>query len=60
MTIFSTVLILLVKYYGTRVLELIFAILIGTMAVCFFVELGIIKPNFVELIEGIFVPLVPS
>lgn len=47
------------KYYGTKVLEIIFAVLIGTMAVCFFIELGMIEPNIGELLEGIVVPYVP-
>lgn len=59
LTIFSTVLILLVKYLGMRVLEMIFAVLIGAMAVCFFIELGIIQPDFSELVQGIVVPYVP-
>lgn len=59
LTIFSTVLILFVKYFGMRVLEMIFAVLIGAMAICFFIELGIIQPDLSELVQGIFVPYVP-
>lgn len=43
-----------------RFLELIFGILIGTMAICFFIDLGYIAPNFGELMEGMFVPYIPS
>ncbi|EAS05370.1 NRAMP (natural resistance-associated macrophage protein) metal ion transporter family protein (macronuclear) [Tetrahymena thermophila SB210] len=60
LTITTTVLILLVKYIGMRALEVFFAILIGTMAICFFIELGFIGPNFGQLMEGMFVPYVPS
>ncbi|KAL4435104.1 hypothetical protein ABPG74_003597 [Tetrahymena malaccensis] len=60
LTISSTILILLIKYVGMRILEFIFAILIGTMAICFFIDLGYIAPNFGELMEGMFVPYIPS
>jgi natural resistance-associated macrophage protein 2 len=39
---------------------MIFAVLIGAMAICFFIEMSIIKPDIGELLEGIFVPYVPS
>lgn len=58
LTIFSTVLILFVKHYGMRVIEIIFAVLIGAMSICFFWELGLISPDFSDLLQGVFVPAV--
>lgn len=39
-----------------RKLEILIALLVSTMAVCFFVELGYAKPKAPEVLEGLFVP----
>jgi len=59
LTIFTTFLILIVKLCGERKLEAIFALLIGTMAVSFFINLGYIQPDPVEISLG-FIPWIPS
>lgn len=50
LTIFSTFLILLIKICGMRKLEIVFAFLIGIMAICFFINLGYIKPSVIDII----------
>lgn len=41
-------------------LELIFAILVAIMVVCFWINFIKIKPNALEVIEGCFVPYIPN
>ncbi|KAI5660408.1 hypothetical protein M9H77_29201 [Catharanthus roseus] len=53
---FSTLILLLLQQYGVRKLEILIALLVSTMAVCFFVELGYAKPKAPEVLEGLFVP----
>jgi NRAMP (natural resistance-associated macrophage protein)-like metal ion transporter len=60
LTIFTTFLILAVKYLGMRKLEILFSVLIGTMALCFFINLGFISPNYLDILEGLFIPMVPA
>ncbi|EAS07058.3 NRAMP (natural resistance-associated macrophage protein) metal ion transporter family protein (macronuclear) [Tetrahymena thermophila SB210] len=60
LTIFTTFLILLVKICGMRSLEAVFALLIGTMAICFFINLGYIQPNPLDILKGMVVPTIPS
>ncbi|KAH9288326.1 hypothetical protein KI387_032443, partial [Taxus chinensis] len=52
----STLFLLALQQYGVRKLELLIALLVFTIAACFFVELGYSKPNSVEVIEGLFIP----
>ncbi|KAL4434926.1 hypothetical protein ABPG74_021265 [Tetrahymena malaccensis] len=60
LTIFTTFIILLVKICGMRSLEVVFALLIGTMAICFFVNLGYIQPNPLDIVKGMVIPTIPS
>ena len=53
-------LILLVKYYGMRILEVFFAVLIGVMGVCFSINLGLAGADFGKMMFGTFVPTIPS
>lgn len=55
-TIVSTLLILVLKNYGMKILEIIFAVLIAIMAVCFFINTLYVKPNVGDVMEGIAVP----
>ncbi|PKU61477.1 metal transporter Nramp3 [Dendrobium catenatum] len=52
----STLLLLLLQQYGVRKLEFLIAFLVFTMAICFFVELGYAKPQYSEILKGLFVP----
>ena len=56
LTITSTFLILLVKQCGMRKLEMVFFLLIGSMSVCFFINLGIIGLNARAFAFGLVVP----
>jgi natural resistance-associated macrophage protein len=38
--------------FGVRKLEAFFAVLIGTMAVCFFINAGVVKPSATEIAKG--------
>lgn len=51
---------LLLENYGVRKLELVFAILIGTMAVSFAWMFGDTKPNGLDLLLGILIPKLSS
>ncbi|KAG2640923.1 hypothetical protein PVAP13_2KG148516 [Panicum virgatum] len=52
----STLLLLGLQKYGVRKLELLVALLVFTMAACFFIEMSIVKPPSKEVIHGLFVP----
>eukprot|EP00850_Spirogloea_muscicola_P010306 SM000060S19638 [mRNA] locus=s60:196507:199845:- [translate_table: standard] len=52
----STLLLLAVQQYGVRKLEVLIALLVLVMALCFFVEMGFAHPNVRELLEGLTVP----
>eukprot|EP00347_Sterkiella_histriomuscorum_P016380 403353411 len=59
-TILDSIIFLFIHYFGVRKLEGFFALLIGTMAVCFFVNLFIVKPDIGPLLFGTFVPTIPE
>jgi len=46
-------------YFGVRKLEALFAVLIGTMCVCFFVNFGEMNPSGIEIMKG-FLPRLSS
>ncbi|KAG8388232.1 hypothetical protein BUALT_Bualt02G0104400 [Buddleja alternifolia] len=52
----STLVLLLLQQYGVRKLEILIALLVSTIAACFFVELGYAKPKASEVLYGLFVP----
>ncbi|KAE9450467.1 hypothetical protein C3L33_17631, partial [Rhododendron williamsianum] len=52
----STLLLIGLQRYGIRKLELLIAIMVFTMAACFFVEMGLVKPPAADMLEGLFVP----
>ncbi|KAM7253901.1 hypothetical protein ACFE04_031583 [Oxalis oulophora] len=56
LTGFSTLVLLALQRYGVRKLELFIALLVLTIAACFFVELGYAKPDPKEVLSGLFVP----
>ncbi|KAI3979130.1 hypothetical protein MKX01_016955 [Papaver californicum] len=52
----STLVLLALQQYGVRKLEFFIALLVFTIAACFFVELGYAKPDASEVLKGLFVP----
>ncbi|KAH7423009.1 hypothetical protein KP509_12G035200 [Ceratopteris richardii] len=52
----STLIFLALQYYGVRKLEFIIALMVFTMAACFFAELAYAKPSASEVLKGMFVP----
>ncbi|KAL1123300.1 hypothetical protein AAG570_002386 [Ranatra chinensis] len=56
-TIFDTFTFVFLDSYGLRKLELFFAFLIATMAFTFGFEFFLSRPEFGEIMEGIFVPM---
>ncbi|XP_015694877.1 metal transporter Nramp1 isoform X1 [Oryza brachyantha] len=52
----STLLLLGLQRYGVRNLEVVVALLVFTMAACFFVEMSIVKPPVKEVLHGLFIP----
>ncbi|KAJ1661684.1 hypothetical protein EV178_006473 [Coemansia sp. RSA 1646] len=59
-TAVDSFLFLYVQKLGVRITELVFGLLISTLAVCFFVEMVMIKPDAKEMFKGMFVPLIPQ
>ncbi|KAJ2548199.1 hypothetical protein EV175_004919 [Coemansia sp. RSA 1933] len=59
-TAVDSFLFLYVQKLGVRTTELVFGVLISTLAVCFFVEMVMIKPDAKEMFKGMFVPLIPQ
>ncbi|KAJ2757796.1 hypothetical protein IWQ56_006169, partial [Coemansia nantahalensis] len=53
-------LFLYVQRLGVRVTELVFGLLVSTLAVCFWIEMFLIKPPAKDVIKGMFVPLIPK
>mmetsp|Transcript_21484 Transcript_21484/g.15675 ORF Transcript_21484/g.15675 Transcript_21484/m.15675 type:complete len:204 (+) Transcript_21484:179-790(+) len=59
-TICDSLLFLFIHYFGIRKLEFFFALLIITMAICFFMNFAEVDPNMKEVLRGTFVPTIPS
>ncbi|XP_068654684.1 metal transporter Nramp6-like [Aristolochia californica] len=52
----STLMFLALQQYGVRKLEFFIALLVFTMAACFFAELSYANPSSQEVLKGLFVP----
>ena len=59
-TICDSFLFLFIHYWGIRALEAFFAVLIGTMAVTFWINMVRAEPDVGALFYGTFVPTVPE
>uniref|UniRef100_A0A915JP49 Natural resistance-associated macrophage protein n=1 Tax=Romanomermis culicivorax TaxID=13658 RepID=A0A915JP49_ROMCU len=55
-TIIDTITFLFIDRFGVKKLEAFFCFLIAVMALTFGYEYGIVKPNQLEILEGVFVP----
>lgn len=55
-TIIDSLLFLFIHYFGIRKLEGFFVFLIGTMAICFGINMFASKPDYGQIAKGTFVP----
>lgn len=60
LTATDTITFSLVQYYGMRKLEALFMVLISIMALCFWVEMIMSRPEIASIFEGIVLPIVPE
>jgi NRAMP (natural resistance-associated macrophage protein)-like metal ion transporter len=60
LTATDTITFTLVQYYGMRKLEALFMVLIAIMAICFWVEMIMSRPEIISIFEGIALPIVPE
>ncbi|KAJ1977921.1 hypothetical protein H4R34_003395 [Dimargaris verticillata] len=60
LTAVDSFLFLFLQAFGVRWLEAFFVALIGTMAVCFWVEMGLSHPSAIDILKGLAVPHVPK
>lgn len=51
---------LYVQRFGVRVTEAVFGVLTTVLAVCFWVEMGMIKPDGREVMKGMVIPRIPQ
>ncbi|KAF8817902.1 putative divalent metal transporter [Cardiosporidium cionae] len=58
-TLLDTFIFMIIQVFGVRKLEFFFAFLVGVMAVCFWANLIISKPNVTYLLQGMFIPRIP-
>jgi NRAMP (natural resistance-associated macrophage protein)-like metal ion transporter len=58
-TILDSLLFLFIHYFGVRKLEGFFAFLISVMAICFFTNLILAKPDVRDIVYGTVVPTIP-
>lgn len=58
-TILDTVIILLLNLFG-KMQELFFSILIIIMCLCFLINLIMIKPDYLNILSGLFIPKIPE
>lgn len=59
-TIVDSLLFLFIHYFGIRKLEALFAFLIITMAVSFFLNMFAANPDGLQLLKGTVVPTIPA
>ncbi|KAJ2227954.1 hypothetical protein IWW45_006804 [Coemansia sp. RSA 485] len=51
---------LYIQRFGVRVTELVFGLMITTLAVCFWIEMFMIKPDAREVVKGMVIPRIPQ
>ncbi|KAJ1835499.1 hypothetical protein LPJ63_001051 [Coemansia sp. RSA 2711] len=59
-TAVDSFLFLYVQRLGVRVTELVFGLMVTTLAVCFWLEMVLIKPDAGEVIKGMVIPRIPQ
>ncbi|KAG2185660.1 hypothetical protein INT44_002453 [Umbelopsis vinacea] len=60
LTATDTITFSLVQYYGMRKLEALFMVLIALMAICFWIEMFMSRPEIASIFEGIILPIIPE
>ncbi|CAO3695290.1 unnamed protein product [Umbelopsis ramanniana] len=60
LTATDTITFSLVQYYGMRKLEALFMVLIALMAICFWIEMFMSRPEVASIFEGIILPIIPE
>ena len=58
-TAFDVLLLLMLQHHGVRLIEAVVGVLVGTIAVCFFLEIFVlpsVHPNFLEMGESLLSP----
>ncbi|KAJ2455821.1 hypothetical protein EV183_000436 [Coemansia sp. RSA 2336] len=50
---------LYIQRFGVRVMELVFGLMVTTLAVCFWLEMVLIKPDAREVVKGMVIPRIP-
>ncbi|KAJ1957436.1 hypothetical protein EC988_000833 [Linderina pennispora] len=58
-TAVDSFLFLYIQRFGVRVTEMLFGLLITTLAVCFWIEMIMVKPDAKEVVKGMFIPRIP-
>eukprot|EP01016_Furgasonia_blochmanni_P013143 TRINITY_DN16656_c0_g1_i2.p1 TRINITY_DN16656_c0_g1~~TRINITY_DN16656_c0_g1_i2.p1 ORF type:complete len:249 (-),score=23.73 TRINITY_DN16656_c0_g1_i2:59-805(-) len=59
-TILDTFLFLMTQRYGQQKLEVVFALLIGIMGICFAYNFFSTNPDYGAIVSGLFIPSVPA
>ncbi|KAJ1920358.1 hypothetical protein H4219_001333 [Mycoemilia scoparia] len=59
-TIVDSFVFLFIQRFGARITEFTFGTIIAVMAVAFWVEMIMVKPDAVDVVKGIFIPLIPA
>ena len=59
-TIVDSFIFLGVQRFGARITEFTFGTIIAVMAVAFWVDMIMVKPDAADVVKGIFIPLIPS
>ncbi|KAJ2726804.1 hypothetical protein GGI07_000315 [Coemansia sp. Benny D115] len=59
-TAVDSFLFLYIQRFGVRVTELVFGLMITTLAVCFWIEMFLIKPDAREVFKGMVIPRIPQ
>jgi len=62
-TAFDVVILLSLQRFGMRLIEAVIVVLIGTIGICYYVEIFVLPqthPNFPELVRWLFAPDIPA
>lgn len=60
LTVLDAMLVLLIQVYNMNIIEYIFVFFVGVMSICFMINMIKIPKDGVDIVEGMFVPRIPS
>ena len=60
LTVLDAMLVLLIQVYNMNIIEYIFVFFVGVMSICFCINMIKIPKNGVDIVEGMFIPKIPS